>query len=824
LKKERKLLHKNYALSSLFLIILFLLPMGSPSVSKRTEIKDTLLLQIEEDITHIDNRYRLWRSTFDSMVGYNWQGYLLRLSPDSTVATFPEVVESYTIGGNGSNPIWSFTLREGLTFHDGTAITAGDVYYSFVVGRALFQGLSVMEDPPYHNLTEAEERSQELFNMTLPDGADGLKVQIGPTDPADSWFPDPSFPFAVLAGRNDFFLVPEGSHGSYDDDQETCSEKILEYQKAPISCGPYKFVEHKPQDYVLLERFDDWFSWGETVTDDFGNEWTFPTVDKAFKYVKWRVIPEPAMATVELETGGIDATTSKFESLDALNEIGDKPGFEVFMQDSLTYNSIELNAEGNWPTIYGGPGNYPLQKLWFRKAMVHAINRTNIVENAYSGIGNIREEFYPKWIMENFPGIDTSDYYIMNTDPAKAIQLLEDNGYKKLGFSEDPDNRFGYGPYLNETAIDGVNQTRGHVFVMIADDNRGRDPWKVQQAIAVQKDLADVGIITELRQPTMEWPNRIDPGWRYNTSYIALNQPDPEFKGPEWDFVCAPSSYWYEQPIQFVIYSSYVYWYFFGGGNAIYSEAFEVELAKMLGGRGYFDYVPYPLPGEFPVPQWTSDDVQYVEAAEEAGRIFTTEMLSNIPFAWQADTYAHNIHLKNFLPNRRGNRGGNILLAYSYWSTEATNTPTTFTTTTTTSDTTSVFNQLAEVVSFLQQASVLTSICLVLGYLIYSQHRRIQQRKAKSKLLDALTEMEDRFMMLHLTILGLKEKKQQDEIIPEPIIFQITSEITYLSNQLQFLKMEGYPIQFSPRITEIEERLFYWLGEIRILFGLHIKS
>jgi ABC-type transport system substrate-binding protein len=521
-----------------------------------------------------------------------------------------------------------------------------------------------MDDPPYHNLTEAETRTQELFNITLPDGKDGLKVQIGPTDPSTSWFPDPSFPFAVIAGRNDFFLVPEGSHGTYEDDQATLTTKIKEYQKAPISCGPYKFVKHEAQDHVLLERFDDWFGWGETVTDDFGNEWTFPTVDKAFKYVKWRVIPEPAMAAVELETGGIDAMTSKFESLDAMNAIGDKAGFTAFMQDSLTQSSIRLNAEGNWPTVYGGPGNYPLQELWFRKAMTHAINRTNIVQNAYGGIGSIREDFYPEWILDAFPGIDTSDYYRFTSDPDKAKQMMEDNGYPELGFSGSHiTNRFGYGPFLNETSVGGVEQTRGHVFIMIADNS---EPWKVQQAIAVQKDLSDVGIITELRlldrtRYLEEVQENYDPGWRYNASYV--DEPDPEFLEPAWDFVCAPSGYWYEQPVQYVIYTSYVYWYFFGADNAIYSEAIEIELAKMLGGRGYLDYLPYPVAGTFPVPQWKPDDQQYVDAAEEAGRLFGHEQLTYIPFAWVADTFAHNTHVKNFMPDR----GLSILFAYTYW-------------------------------------------------------------------------------------------------------------------------------------------------------------
>ncbi|MHA2245868.1 MAG: ABC transporter substrate-binding protein [Candidatus Hodarchaeales archaeon] len=632
-----------------------------------------LIIQMGSSVDHIDNRYRLYSSAYDASVAVQWQGKLVRRSPGETVAWFPGAVESVE-ETSGNNTQFKFVLRDGLKFHDGTDITARDVKYSFAANLAVYQGLGIIPGPTYENISDALDEVMDEFSFAFaandPNG-DGLEFTLGPGD----WFPKPDFFFQDLGNWNRFTLIPEDSHGKYSDSNTTCIDLIEDFMLAPISSGPYKFVEHIPQTHITLERFDDWYGWGETFTDNFGENITYPSVENAFPKIQIRIIPEPAMALVELETGGVHATTSPLDSMDQVEEFQAKDGFNAFTRQALVSWMLNMNTQGDFPDVFGGTGNYPFNEIWFRRAMGHAINRTNIVENVKGGIAAERTGFYPDWITDAYANLDTSDYYVLDTDPAEAIRILEEHGYTSTypdgtpHFAGDKYNRFGYGPYLNETTVDGVNQSRGHVFKMVVDT---AEPFKVNQGIAVAKDLENIGIYVETVmldrtrymkaiQEDFSFP------YNYDINHYGNGTNDPNYQGADWDMVVGGSGYHYESPEQWVLYGSFIWWYWYGGDGGIRNEQYEIELAKIEGGTGLLEWdgtYHWPmLEGDFPYPLWDPSDTQFVEAAEEAGRLFTNEMLQYLPFIWDYDSYALNDHLKNFVPAANGDWD----LAYCYW-------------------------------------------------------------------------------------------------------------------------------------------------------------
>jgi len=67
------------------------------------------------------------------------------VKPDSTGRLYPALAESFTIEENGL--VYVFTLRPGVLFHDGTALTQSDVIYSINTARASnFPGLALVSD------------------------------------------------------------------------------------------------------------------------------------------------------------------------------------------------------------------------------------------------------------------------------------------------------------------------------------------------------------------------------------------------------------------------------------------------------------------------------------------------------------------------------------------------------------------------------------------------------------------------------------------------------------------------------------------------------
>jgi hypothetical protein len=192
------------------------------------------------------------------------------------------------------------------------------------------------------------------------------------------------------------------------------------------------------------------------------------------------------------------------------------------------------------------------------------------------------------------------------------------------------------------------------------------EQFKVNQAIAVKKDLEEVGIYVDLdmldRTSYLTALRGGITGEEYNLTYVGLGEQDPDFYGPDWDLAISGSGYYYETPQQYGIYASYVFWIWYGGGGSVLNMDYEVEVAKMLGGTGFLDDIPGAPDNEYPYPEWTNNDTQFVDAAEEAGRLFA-DTLQYIPMAWSQDTYCYNSHVINFFASR----AGNFDLAYCYW-------------------------------------------------------------------------------------------------------------------------------------------------------------
>jgi parallel beta-helix repeat protein len=128
-----------------------------------------------------------------------------------------------------------------------------------------------------------------------------------------------------------------------------------------------------------------------------------------------------------------------------------------------------------------------------------------------------------------------------------------------------------------------------------------------------------------------------------------------------------------------------------------------------------------------------------------------------------------------------------------------------------------VGNHLLENQLFFMIVVFVTSLSLVFGYMIYSRIRKTLRIEMREKQLEKIVYIEDRLLFLQLSINELKEEIQLAEMISGEKIFQISTEMNFLSNQLGLIEIED-----SKRLTEVERRLFYWLNEINILSNLHI--
>ncbi len=209
-------------------------------------------------------------AAIDEIVYANIFEGLTRIGPSGEVQ--PALAESWEISDDGK--VYTFKLREGVTFHDGTGFDAEDVKFSLDRARAedstnaqkgLFAAIEAVEavDPTTVKVTLKEPQGSFLYNLGWGD--------------------------AVI-------VAPESAEAN---------------KEKPIGTGPFKFDNWAKGSSITISKADSY--WGEPVS-----------LDKA----EFRIIPDAAAAVPALLTGDVQAFPN-MPAGDALPQIQADPRFEV---------------------------------------------------------------------------------------------------------------------------------------------------------------------------------------------------------------------------------------------------------------------------------------------------------------------------------------------------------------------------------------------------------------------------------------------------------------------------------------------------------------
>ena len=157
---------------------------------------------------------------------------LMKPTPEGDLT--PAVAEKYEVSEDGT--VYTFTLRQGVKFHNGETVTADDVVYS----------LERCKDPQDASIVPVEAFSS-IASIEAPDEA---TVVITLTEPSNEFIS---------------YLTTAILPADYDQ-QDT----------APVGTGPFKFTSRTAQDSIVLEKFDEY--WG---TPAYLDQVTFKIIENA---------------------------------------------------------------------------------------------------------------------------------------------------------------------------------------------------------------------------------------------------------------------------------------------------------------------------------------------------------------------------------------------------------------------------------------------------------------------------------------------------------------------------------------------------------------
>jgi len=257
------------------------------------------------------------------------------------------------------------TLRKGVKFHNGEELTADDVKYTYA--RIMDPAT---KSPRASNLTDAIESADKI------EATDKYTVKITVKSP-----------FAPFLERL--------TYGALNILNKKAVEAAgTDYAHKPVGTGPFKYVEWKTGEYVKVARNDDY--WGDKAKLD---------------QITFRPIPDANTRMAELDSGGVDYMMSiPPEEIDRYKK---DSKLNVQIVDAINVSYLAYNTQKS-----------PMTDANLRRAINYSINRQELVDTIYAGLGTVALSPLNESNWAYNPNVEPYKY-----DPTKAKELLKQSGY-----------------------------------------------------------------------------------------------------------------------------------------------------------------------------------------------------------------------------------------------------------------------------------------------------------------------------------------------------------------------------------------------------------
>ena len=312
---------------------------------------------------------------------------------------------------------WRFNLRQGVKFHDGTDFNADAVKFSIErIKNPDDPGRSASNLRPIIAVEVVDDYTVDI----VTDGAYGPLLNI--------------MSLVYATG-----IVSPAAVEQYGED----------FTRNPVGTGPFKFVEWRTNDQIVIERNDDY--WGDPAPLD---------------QVVYRVIPEESARMLALDTGEVQMVMAPAPS--QLDIYRDDPNFTLYETPGVRVIFFGMMT-----------GRAPLDDVRVRQALVYGFDKQAVLDNIVEGAGYFPTAYISPPV---FGWTDTSEYF--RYDPELAAGLLDEAGWV------DSDG-------------DGIRDKDGEKLSLLHYSARGRYLKDAESGEAFQAAMLELGV--EVQLEIMEW-------------------------------------------------------------------------------------------------------------------------------------------------------------------------------------------------------------------------------------------------------------------------------------------------------------------------------
>lgn len=292
-----------------------------------------------------------------------------RLRPVPRLATSWRVLDPLT---------WEFTLREGVTFQDGSSLTTEDVIFS--IRRA-------------QEIEGARTYRVYVRNIVAMEASGPRTVVIRTNEPSPM-LPSMLTSFGIVSAKAARDAQQSDWNGG----------------RAAIGTGPYRWIRFTPGQDVVLERNASY--WGGA---------------EPWSRVNFRFVPNDSARVAALLAGDLDVIDTVPPSLHARVRESDRTHMLSATSSFTLYMQVDQKRDRS-PFVTGPDGQAldrnPLRDRRVRQAITHSLNRTAIAERAMEGAAEPAGQFQPPGFIGHVPSIAPPAF-----DPALSRRLLSEAGY-----------------------------------------------------------------------------------------------------------------------------------------------------------------------------------------------------------------------------------------------------------------------------------------------------------------------------------------------------------------------------------------------------------
>ncbi|WP_299818398.1 ABC transporter substrate-binding protein [uncultured Jannaschia sp.] len=323
-------------------------------------------------------------ATLDPAIGYDWQNWSMIKSlfdgltgyEPGTTTLRNELAESHEISEDGLTH--TFTLKDGIVFHNGREITAEDVKYS--LERVTNPGTR-SPGAGFFSMIEGFD----AWNAGEGEGLSGVEVIDDKTVEITLSRPDATF--GHVMALNFASIVP----------REAVEESGEDFGREPVGSGAFRLAEWTPGQQLVFERFEDYHREG------------VPKLDQ----VTFSIGLDPTVALLRLQSGETDIPGDGIPPAQFLQVMNDPAQSERVVEGGqLQTGYITLNTQ-----------MAPFDNVEVRKAVNMAINKDRIVQMINNRAVPANQPLPP-----SMPGY-AEDHEGYAYDPEAARQMLADAGY-----------------------------------------------------------------------------------------------------------------------------------------------------------------------------------------------------------------------------------------------------------------------------------------------------------------------------------------------------------------------------------------------------------